>query len=480
MYTFRQGDQVGACQVIAVGKSGKASRVEIATLDWCKPRAPTPKDKLTVLRATWGAWNGRADRHLVEPRVPWWLEHAFTTAVVEKFDEPTKIAGHWHDARGVFVREAWKRRPKPKKSAAGEVAIDIGGGPRTLGRNARYVTIGDGEWVVPRPKGKARLAALDVLRDLDELHVDGACNGLPAWVASSHLVTLDWSNPGVSKIDLSKSTIEDLRIEVTDDVVVRVPPTLTALTLRGKYERATIEGLQGRFPPLRLTLSGRSIAVPRGVADVEHVTFSDLVDTDTAALSSFPALAALVLRGAPGTISDARGLATLDTLRELELHEMYGIGPRLDPARLAKAWPALDAVRIHGVETTDAPLLKTVFAQVPLVQITGVRTKAWMEATLGNPFREWEEADEDFGRAACAAWKKAKVEVTKLGAKAKKKDAEATLKSFVAVLNRLDAKHGELDTIRREEAAEAFLALAADCGVDDKTAGKWFDGWRDF
>jgi hypothetical protein len=37
-----------------------------------------------------------------------------------------------------------------------------------------------------------------------------------------------------------------------------------------------------------------------------------------------------------------------------------------------------------------------------------------------------------------------------------------------------------IDTVRREEAGDVFLALAARAGIPTGRADEWFDEWRDF
>ena len=39
---------------------------------------------------------------------------------------------------------------------------------------------------------------------------------------------------------------------------------------------------------------------------------------------------------------------------------------------------------------------------------------------------------------------------------------------------------GTIDAIRREEAGDAFVAVAARAGVPPDRADEWFDRWRDF
>jgi hypothetical protein len=104
---------------------------------------------------------------------------------------------------------------------------------------------------------------------------------------------------------------------------------------------------------------------------------------------------------------------------------------------------------------------------------------AWLEANLANPFRDWDSDDPAFGKAACAGWKKAHTAATRLGTAASDREAQAILKAFVSTLNRLDSKFG-IDTVRREEAYEAFADLGRKLGVRDAAATAWFDRWRDF
>jgi hypothetical protein len=58
--------------------------------------------------------------------------------------------------------------------------------------------------------------------------------------------------------------------------------------------------------------------------------------------------------------------------------------------------------------------------------------------------------------------------------------AEPILRSFVQQLNRIDERYDLIDTLRREEAGDAFIDLAARAGVPTDLADQWFDDWRDF
>jgi hypothetical protein len=59
-------------------------------------------------------------------------------------------------------------------------------------------------------------------------------------------------------------------------------------------------------------------------------------------------------------------------------------------------------------------------------------------------------------------------------------DAETALRHLIDTLNRIDRKHGFIDTLRREEAGDAFAVLASRADVPAPLADQWFDDWRDF
>ncbi|BEL07254.1 hypothetical protein Q0Z83_054450 [Actinoplanes sichuanensis] len=57
---------------------------------------------------------------------------------------------------------------------------------------------------------------------------------------------------------------------------------------------------------------------------------------------------------------------------------------------------------------------------------------------------------------------------------------KAALRELVERLDTIDDEFDILDTIRREEAGEAFLGLATRAGVPSAVAEEWFDTWRNF
>jgi hypothetical protein len=105
-----------------------------------------------------------------------------------------------------------------------------------------------------------------------------------------------------------------------------------------------------------------------------------------------------------------------------------------------------------------------------------------LAANLTNPLRDWADDDPRGGAAACKAYATAVRAVDALATDTPDRTtaAEPILRNFVQQLNRIDQRYDLIDTLRREEAGDAFLDLAARAGVPTELADQWFDHWRDF
>jgi hypothetical protein len=452
---------------------------EVATLDYLAATAPTPAQagSLAVLRQKWANWDGKAARCNVDERVPWWLERVAVVAPQEAFQDECGSFGHWQSVLGAYHRERWEQGARRIWAHdTTPVSIDLGGGEKVVRRDSSRVSIGaDGMFAAPA-HGAPKFDALDALPCLTEITYTGSDPAFAEYVTSRKIPEVRWQSHRQRTIDFRVGQMTHLSLDIGDDqVTLRAPATLLNLTVIGNVSNLSLEA-EHILVPFQLRLRGPSITrPPAGAERVQCLEYTGLVETDTSSLSSFAALTELTLRGAPGKVRDVSGLRSLSLLRELEIHELYD----LDGQHWPVEWSVLDGVRLHGLRKADAEFIKKALGTVPDVRITGARTDEWIEANLTNPFREWEEDDPAFGRAACAAWKKAKVAATSLRANAKKTESEPILKGLVVALNRLNAKY-DIDTIRREEAGDAFFDLARGLGVDDAQSSEWFDEWRDF
>lgn len=415
---------------------------EVATLDYLGKKKPTAKDakKLEVLRQDWGHWQGGPDRTIVDGPPPWWMELAFVAPPVETFKQPANAYGHWASLLGAWNRDRWnavaKRKPPPKKGAIVIEGLEV--------------------------------------EDIEDVEYEGDDPRFAAWVAQNNVTTLHWTVGKLAAIDLSASCLDTLELKVHKPLRVKLPTTLERFVVVGASARLTVEKGPALVFPFRLELHGpRITAPPRGMEDAMCVEYDGFRDTDSAALAKYTRLTELTLRGGPGRLTDGRGLAKAKTLRELTIYDVF----ELDLARWSA--PALEALTVHGVKKEDAVALKQTYKAIG-PDVAGGRDAKWIADNLGNPFRDWDDGGPAFGRAAVAAWKKADAAAKKLGAKVAKPKAKAVLDALVVALNRADATHGSIDTIRREEAVDAYFTLARRMTVPESDAEKWLDVLRDW
>jgi hypothetical protein len=138
--------------------------------------------------------------------------------------------------------------------------------------------------------------------------------------------------------------------------------------------------------------------------------------------------------------------------------------------------PSLSRLAFHGLRRTAAAAIRARYRGSGVhLTVTGAKDDTWLAANLTNPFRDWADDDPRAGAAACKAYAAA---VRALPTEAEA--ARPVLHEFVRQLNRIDARYDLIDTLRREQAGDAFLALAARAGVPAARADEWFDEWRDF
>jgi hypothetical protein len=102
-------------------------------------------------------------------------------------------------------------------------------------------------------------------------------------------------------------------------------------------------------------------------------------------------------------------------------------------------------------------------------------------ANRTNPFSHWIEEDPERGPVACEIY-----DTTLAALKSIPADhpdpvaaAEPVLHAMITQLDDLDDS-GFMDTIRREEAGDAFAELAEMAGVPSDISDAWFDEWREF
>ncbi|GAA2208579.1 hypothetical protein GCM10009850_040370 [Nonomuraea monospora] len=475
-----RGGGFGACVVL--GTAGE--RIIVGALDWHSEFLPKLEDlrSASTLILDHHAHVAHPavisiDRGAAPPSDWRWLG---TLDGVEAVEDCLSFSG-WEylpdqvDAQrrwNLFVSEAAKTA-HPSMT----VELDFGGGPHEF--PARIENLDFRLLAVLPQEGPPDWSQLDGLPMLRGLVWEGSDRGLTAALGRRPGVSaLRWENPP-SVVDLSGTGVTSLWISGTCP---------RRLLLPGRLERLTFLDHTGELPEVVAEADGARIglfiiapepSVPSGLRSVRDLELSVGGAFSASSLSTLAALEVLRIdwTAPPGELTDAEKLASLRSLRSLELNGAYA----LEADTLPGTWPALRSLHVDGIRRPTAELLKARYRGSGLdLAVRGVKTDEWLAAYLTNPFRDWVEDDRRAATVACEAYDTALCAVSSLNG-AFPEEAEAALRAFIEALNVMDERHdGFIDTIRREESYDAFHDLGRRAGIDPAQADEWFDAWRDF
>ncbi len=467
-----------ACQVVPT--SGPTPCV--ASLRWVGAAPPSLAELADApyLRVDHHNWKGALQWHHVEATPP---PGDFRVIGVRSAADlgPCSAHGSWRgfglhvalqarwDALPEAVRRAYKAAPQGPGT---EIELDLGTARRQVRVATSRIDVADGDAPV-------RWAELDRLPHLTELSYAGVDDQVLAYVRGRPLIgTLSWSRHGRSAIDLRGTNLLEVAVEVVAPLTLTLPREIRELRVSGDASLLTVvQPGDGRALSVSVgpAADGRTHLPVRGLPALRALRVVNAATIEVAPLVAHPALTHLYLHGTAVRIPDVEALAALPALRTLELIHCYGI----DAARVpiaAAAWPALERASVDGYRKPDAARWKACLAGVATVELRGGKTDAWLAANLDNPFRDWVDRSPAVGKRAAAAWRTAR---TAIGDGVSRADAERILRTLVGVFNVIEGETG-IDTIDREEIAEAFFGLAENAKIAGDTAEAWFDAWREF
>ncbi|GAA3005982.1 hypothetical protein [Streptosporangium longisporum] len=473
----------GACQVGGVDADGWAT---VCTLDWYSAMIPTLEDlasagPLVLTHHGWPKWPERPEALRVDLSVPpppdlvWlgWMP------VLPGVPQEINAYGAWESMPSSIVHQRrWDLQvPADVRAAYGDpgqgpVVVDLGDGPRTL-----RTTVPDLD--LPPHLPRLRWPALDALPCLTALRHSGPDRGLTEALTARPLIDrLTWNDPP-GTVDLSTTHLTTLTISGTGLRHLRLPPGLMDLRLTGEPPETVEAAEDGRW--IELTMTSAAGTVPSGLHGVRELDLHVAGDLSPVTLGALTGLESLHLGWSRpyGRLLDAFDPGRFPRLHTLRLTDAYGI----DASFLPPSAASLRRVSVDGIRRSQAGLLKTRYGGTPVhVTVQGAKSDAWLAANVDNPLRDWVDGDERGGAAACKAYASAVRAVGRLSAgdPATAAAARTILRTLVEKLNGIEERYEIIDTLRREEAADAFFDLAQRAGIPDPQAAGWFDEWRDF
>ncbi|TMR22364.1 hypothetical protein ETD86_11735 [Nonomuraea turkmeniaca] len=353
-----------------------------------------------------------------------------------------------------------------KRAGHGQVDVDLGGARMT--RSAALSTLD-----LREHGGEIRWAGLDARPRLTTLSWSGDDRGLAEALEDRPLLAaLRWASPP-GEVDLGRTHLTDLIIEGPGPRRLVLPPGLMRLKLLGEPPEEVVAAADGRWVHLLLRSCHRG--VPSGLHGVRDLTLDVARDLPGAVLDGLTELESLLVRWT-GPYGGFPGAVVLPRLHSLELIDAYGVEASTLPE-------SLRYLRVNGLRSSRSRAVRQRYQGADVVvEVRGAKSDRWLAGNIDNPLRDWVDDDKRGGTAACKAYAEAARAIGALSAEdpGAVANARGVLLRFVEELNSIDERHEMIDTLRREEAGEAFFGLAKRAGVPATEAGAWFDDWREF
>jgi hypothetical protein len=498
VYAFRiLGGGHGALQVTAFDPDidprhpGKYPKYQLLLLD--VDSAEMPGAELVDAAEPAQPDPGDEELWVMQTSVPWWATHVPGT---QRQRTPSGhcngYAGGWEGVAIVAHHRRLERQgqaARPWQHDDTLVHLDLGQGPTlAVRRDHDGLKRGDFERLCPAPEQPIHWQGLQVLSRVNEVTVSGAASGLrealPTW---PDLRVLNWTDVPGGELDLRALPLGSVSLrDVRQPLLLRLPPTVRSLALMGTGSAlVTVEAPDWHERFGIELLSMPSLALPRGVQDLRKLSVAAMAELDLAALHATPQLADLTVRADRARLSNTGALRDLPNLRAFTAYELYDFDAQAFPT--PDDCPGLDWVSIHGLRADSAKQLKARLKPFPQValDLRKARGAKWLADNLDNPFRDWEQlVNPAFGAKAMKLWVQALNDARRLMAAGTPSEAgvKAVVKALVQGLNRLN-RHGEIDTLLREEACDAIWQLGQThlgAAVPEAQVQAWVDALRDW
>ncbi|HRL50643.1 MAG TPA: hypothetical protein PLA49_14885 [Propioniciclava sp.] len=468
-------DAWGALQVLTVDEAN--ADLIVAVLDWIGPHEPT----LEQVRGAgplmqdfmfWGA-------HPMVQHVPVPVPGAYRLLGVLPADgmpASSSSWGHWAFDRQV-ARQAWWDALPHELTAAFKAALDS---PDTVALTG-LIEENTGEPLSLRVSRARRftddaqyrigpdftMASLRAWPALHQVHLSSWRDDLIGFLEDSPLVgDLTLHGHGQPHLDLSRTHLTDLSVDVGTLETLTLPDGLTSLALLG-----TPPGIlrvrakeQGREVSLRLVCEVIPVTGLERLAGLQISDIAELSVRDVAA--RHPRVRSLDLFGAPGLLRDVAALPDLRDLDALRMVDLFGFDATAFPG--PGAWERLRDLDLDSLPAAVATAVRRAYKASPLtVSVRRPRKPEWLAENLENPLRHWD------GRPGIPASVAKKTRLAFVAALRAVRTADADLspgeaydaavsdavRGFLAVIAAANRRHGFLYTLERDEVIVAVDAL---------------------
>lgn len=445
----------GACQVIDVNQNS----ILQTALDYLEPEPPA-REQIEGL-SLYHRQSYRMHHHIVKS----WIEnhpvpqdYQFIGTCTLKTDPVcASFSGRWPAGEEYCYEERWKAydadaRAAYKKYINSQDSVCVHG--QTFRKNTGGLTDALYEC----------LSDTDTLEDFPCItfaQVSGWSRKLERCLLSAPLLaTLRLKRAGADTLDLSKTHLDHLELDMAGIRTLILPPAVRSLVMYGAIEPSLCIDDHLCSGKIDLSLSLKKAAPLRyGLLHVciRRLFLKDISELDMEQVTGqFPETENLHLTGSPGKITRMQKIRHLHSLRCLCCTDLFGYGA--SDLEGLKQLSKLRELDFESIPKEAGTYLKKCWkGRLDRLSVTRLRTEDWLADNLDNPLRHWDGSDFVPPAAYQSAFRCYKDTKKKLLAASGKEEILKIVRRYTLHFNRLNDRYE--DFIETEEREDIFLAM---------------------
>lgn len=455
--------------------------VAILGLDWYAENLPTQVElaRLKPLIINHHSWDDHYDvRYPMDPIPPQQYRHIGNLDPV--VDIAVNTYGDWPVVHAITRQYEWLEYPEAdrlayKQAIKSDHKVMVNGQERRESSTSIFLDQDD---------EPIRWQDLQKLPALNSINYTGTDTQVISYCSTKNILSkLHWEKHHQSTIDLGKTHLRELIVDITGLKELTIPDSVKFLSLIGDYNHLKSLDIkqpnQGMFLELHLHYL-KDFPIPQFALPQLKKLSMRISNTDIELIVKFyPNISILHIWSNPGFIENIHALKELVNINDIQFNDVFGYTAHDFPTDL----PAIDRIWLTSVPEDVGQCVKKAFKHISNLNISKLRKEPWLKANLDNPFRAWdgrEGTSSAKAKKAFDAYKNACTQIDKLNKEiSSTTEEQKIIAAFVEVFNKMERKGG-IETIEREEIFDVFNLLQDKMNISRNTYAEYFDSLREF
>lgn len=283
---------------------------------------------------------------------------------------------------------------------------------------------------------------------------------------NSMLCTLWLWQAEVEILDLSKTNLRKVILDVMGIKKVILPAELEYLKLHGKMDKEILldDSLCKWNYDVVISMNSTEISnFGLSSEKVQSLLVGDFYELNLAqVVESYPKLEELTLYGKPGIVTNMQELNKLQKLESLFAIDIFGFSAQ--ELKECETLKNLCKLEMDSIPKDAGSYLKKCWrGKLDLLKITRLRDESWLKENLHNPLRHWDGSEfvpAGAYKATMKCYKRAKEQFQKVSTR---EDVEKIAREYTIFFNNLNEKYDEfIETDEREDIFNTIKILYED------------------